>query len=88
MFFSGITKEPITSSDQWSICITHSYINICNWFIKVLARVNAEYLYWIEKSTYIGEPIRKGMSVVQTAFELNTGLRLGMVNRTLGKTGE
>ena len=83
----GVTQQPITTSDQWSLCITHSYINCTNWFIKVLGRINAKYFYWIEKSTYIGEPIRRGTNIVTTAFELNTGLRLSMVNRSLGKTG-
>lgn len=31
----GLTQQPITTSDQTSITITHSYINGTSWFLKV-----------------------------------------------------
>lgn len=36
---SGVTKQPISDSDQHSITITHSYINGTSWFLKVLYRL-------------------------------------------------
>ena len=42
----GLTQPPLTTSDQHSIYITHAYINVTEWFVKVLARLNAEYLHW------------------------------------------
>ena len=44
-----LTQQPITTSNQWSICVTHSYINCTEWFIKLLSRLNAEYHQWVEK---------------------------------------
>ena len=35
----GITQEPLTTSDQHSITITHSYINVLGWMLKVLYRL-------------------------------------------------
>ena len=38
----GLTNEPKTVSNQHSICITHSYINVLGWILKVAtARMNA-----------------------------------------------
>ena len=39
---SGVTRAPITESDQHSIAITHSYINGCHWFLKLLYRCYAD----------------------------------------------
>ena len=75
----GVTQQPIATSNQWSICITHSYINYTNWFIKVIGRTKASYEHWIEKSTYIGDPIRKGTDKVTAVFASKNGLRLSMV---------
>ena len=35
---SGVTREPLSDSDQHSITITHSWINGCSWFLKLLYR--------------------------------------------------
>ncbi len=83
----GVTKEPITGHNQYSICITHMYINCCNWFVKVLARLNAEDLTWIEKSNCYGEHIRKGTQRVKAAIWKSTGKRIDEVNSSTAKTG-
>ena len=70
----GITQEAIITSDQWSICITHSFINSVEWFVKVLARLNCEYLHWIEKSNCYGDHIRSATERVSEIIELETGL--------------
>ena len=46
-----------------------------------------EYPHWIERKDRLGDIIRKGTDTVTTAFKDNTGLKLSMVNRSLGKTG-
>ena len=51
----GITKSPLTMSDQHSITITHSYINVTTWFLKLMYRLNAEYFVWLESKTVLGE---------------------------------
>ena len=47
----GLTKKPITSSDQHNITIVHSYINVTTWFLKLLYRMNSEYIVWRESKT-------------------------------------
>ena len=49
---SGVTQTPISESDQHCITITHSYINVCEWFMKILYRCHADYLVWVEKAGY------------------------------------
>ena len=83
----GVTQKPITSSDQESICGLHSYINVTNWFVKVLARLNCSYLVWIEKQNCYGDHIRSGFDRVTTLLEEKTGLTLGQVGGPLDKTG-
>ena len=39
-FRKGLTQQPITTSDQHSICLTHAYINIPKWVLKILYRLN------------------------------------------------
>ena len=78
----GLTQKPITDSNQWSICITHSYIDCTNWFVKVLGRMNAKYFRWIERQTCFGDHIRKGTERVKKIIEKNTGLRLSQVNKS------
>ena len=82
----GLTQEPITSSDQHSVAVTHSYINGTSWFVKLLARINAEYFQWIEKSTCYGDHIRAGTNRVKDILE-ETGLRVAGPSGPLGKGG-
>ena len=35
----GLTQQPLTTSNQSSITITHSYINVTSWFLKVIISV-------------------------------------------------
>lgn len=37
--WKGLTQMPLTISDQWSITVTHSYINETRWFCKFLYMV-------------------------------------------------
>ena len=83
----GVTSKPITTSDQVHICVLHGLINCTNWFLKVLARLECEYLQWIEKATSLGDPIRHATDRVQRKFDIEMGLRLNMVNRSNEKTG-
>ena len=53
----GLTQEPKTSN-QHSICVLHSYINVLDWFLKVLYHCESGYEFWVEKTTFIGESIR------------------------------
>ena len=39
----GLTNKPLSNSDQMNITVTHSYINVTSWFLKVLYRCNAKY---------------------------------------------
>ena len=47
---SGVTQQPLSNSDQHCITITHSYINGCNWFLKILYRCHADYPQWTERA--------------------------------------
>ena len=53
----GLTQEPKTSN-QHSICVLHSYINVFGWFLKVLYHCESGLKCWQEKTTIIEEPIR------------------------------
>ena len=83
----GLTSEPLTFSDQHSICILHSYINILIWFLKLIYRCHIAYECWIEKKTIIGEPIRRAKANVQKMLKESTGLVLDQVAGANDKTG-
>ena len=72
-FRKGLTQQPITTSDQHSICITHAYINIPKWFLNILYHLNQEYLVWPESKTVFGEFIHKGKEIVFSIFKKNLG---------------
>ena len=82
----GLTEEPLTTSNQHHICITHPYINVMTWFLKVLYRCHISFESWIEKSTVLGEPIRKSKDRVRDRLE-NVGLIVDKVSRANAKTG-
>ena len=46
---SGVTHEPITVYDQHSIIITHSYINVCSWFLKLFYHCFMNLEDWSDK---------------------------------------
>ena len=69
-------RSGVTNSDQHSITITHSYINTCTWYLKLLYRCYTDYKKWEEKSTSIGEPVRKAREVVRDVIRDETGLKL------------
>ena len=81
---SGVTKEPLSDSDQHNITITHSYINGCTWFMKVLYRCHSDYQKWEEKAGL--EKILK-KDVVRDTIKEKTGLRLDYVCSAGGKGG-
>ena len=83
----GLTKKPLTTSDQSNITVTHSYINGTTWFLKVLYRCHADYQQWIEKSDVRGEPVRRAKDRVLEAIYTETGLYLDRVNTAGGKGG-
>ena len=60
----GMTDKSITTSDQMSITITHSYINGTTWFLKVLYRCHADHPQWIESTGPSGDLIRKSKEEV------------------------
>ena len=82
-----LTQRPLTTSDQASITVTHSYINGTTWFLKVLYRCHAGYQQWIEKSGPRGEPIREAKDRVLEKIYQETGLYLDRVNAAGGKGG-
>ena len=81
----GLTQQPLTTSSQHSICITHSYINTTEWFVKVLARLNSPWLHWIEKSSVYGDHIRAGTERIKEIIENGLGLRVAQVVMQLQK---
>ena len=83
----GVTKKPISTSDQMNITITHSYINVTTWFLKVLYRCHIDYQCWIEKKGPLGEPIRNSKDRVLDTIHEETGLYLDRVNRAGEKGG-
>ena len=84
---TGVCHYPITTTNQWPICITHSYINCKHWLIKLLSRLNADYHQWVEKSNCYGDHIRAGNDRVKKIIEDSTGLRVDQVCGPLGKGG-
>ena len=78
----GLTKQPITTSDQHSICITHSFINITTWFLKLLYRLNQDYLVWPESQKVSGEIIRKGKANVFGIILKDTGMALDVIQQS------
>ena len=78
----GLRHKPITTSDQHSICITHGYINVTKWFLKLLYRLNQEYLVWPESKTAFGAFIRKGKENVFDIILQNTGMALDVVQQS------
>ena len=82
----GLTNQPLTDSDQHHVCVTHSYINVMSWFLKVLYRSNISYESWVEKSTVLGEPIRRAKVRVQDKLRL-VGLIVDQVSGANSKTG-
>ena len=82
----GVTKEAISDSNNHSITITHSYINGCSWYLKLLYPCHADCQVWIESSTCKGDHIRRSKEIVRETIKRETGLRLEYVN-TAGATG-
>ena len=83
----GMTNRPMTHSDQHSITILHSYINVLGWFLKVLYRCHISYQCWIEKKTVLGLPLRRAKDRVQNILREKTGLVLDQVSGANDKTG-
>ena len=81
----GLTQKPLTSANQTSICITHSYINYIGCWVKVLSRMNAEYEHCVEKSNCYGDHRRNGHERVVDKIEDETGLKLDQVCGSLSK---
>ena len=82
----GQTKPPITIFEQRSICITHTYINVTNWYIKLLARLDSDRT-WVERGDPRGDPIRGGTERVQEAIYKAKGKRYNQVGNSVAKTG-
>ena len=82
----GLTKKPLTSSDQHSICITHSWINSTTWFLKLLYRLNQSCFTWKQSKYGNEERIQKGKDKVFNIINDNTGLVLDVVCQWLTGT--
>lgn len=82
-----LTNKPLICSDQHSITILHSYINVLGWFLKLVYRFHISFEHWIEKSNIIGEPIRKSKLRVQNMPQDATGLNLDRVAGANNKGG-
>ena len=67
-FRKGLKQQPITTSDQYSICITYTYINIPKCFLNILYSLNQEFLLWPESKTWYREFICKGKEIVFSIF--------------------
>ena len=83
----GCTAKPITTSDQHSICITHSYINGTTWFLKLLYRCYSNYRCWIEYTDKRGDSVRRAKSKVLKILEDRHGLILNQCASGTAKTG-
>ena len=83
----GVTAEPITTSDQRSVCITHGYINGVNWFLKLLYRCYTDYRCWVEHADPRGHPIRKAKEDVLDILEDRHGLYLDQCAGACEMTG-
>ena len=83
---SGVTKEPLSDSDQHSITITHSYINGCTWFLKLLYRCHSDYQRWEQKAGF-GQHLNTSKEGVREKITKETGLRLDYVCSAGGKGG-
>ena len=83
---SGVTKEPLSDSDQHSITITHSYINGCTWFLKMLYRCHSDWPKWEQKAG-LGQHLDRSKKEVRDKIKLETGLRLDYVCSAGGKGG-
>ena len=81
----GMTKKPLTTSNQWSICVLHSKINCTAWFVKLLARLNSGDLQWVERENCDGDRIREGAVRVLDIIQERTGINLHQVCGSLGK---
>ena len=82
----GLTNQPLTDSDQHHICVTHSYINVMTWFLKVVYRCHISYESWVEKATVLGDPIRKAKKRVQAKLRM-VGLFVEEVSSGNASTG-
>ena len=83
----GLTNKPLTTSDQHSFTILHSYINVLGWFMKVIYRCNAHHEYWIEEKSIDGQPIRDAKKTVQKDLKESLGLTLDQVSGANDKEG-
>ena len=82
----GLTTKPLTTDNQHNKCINHSHINCLAWFMKLLYRCHTSYECWTERSTVIGEPIRRAKDPVQDIFKVQ-GLVLDQVGGANSKGG-
>ena len=83
---SGVTQRPLSDSDQHCITITHSYVNGCTWFMKLLYRCYADYTVWIEKAGY-KHILSTSKDTVRDAIKRETGLMLDYVCSAGAKGG-
>ena len=83
----GVTAEPITTSDQHSVCITHGYINGTTWFLKLCYRCYTDYRCWVEHADQRGEPVRRAKERVLKTLEEKHGLALNQCAGACEKTG-
>ena len=82
----GLTTEPKTTSNQHSITVLHSYINVLGWFLEVLYHCECGYECWVEKKTVLGEHIRTSKGRVQETLR-PAGLVVDKVGGAHAKTG-
>ena len=83
----GLTNKPLSTSSQHTITVTHSYINVLGWFLKLIYRCHDPYESWVEKRTIIGEPIRRAKERIQNIIQQKLGLRLDQVSTANDKGG-
>ena len=83
---SGVTKKPLSDSDQHCITITHSYINGTTWYLKMLYRCYIDLKTWVEKAGY-RDRLFKSKGDVRDTIKQKTGLCLDYVNSAGGKGG-
>ena len=84
----GLTIEPLSSSDQKSITITHSYINGTSWFLKLLYQCHIDCRIWnAKKNTSSFQNICQSKNNVLKHTQNETGLYLDQCSRSGGNGG-
>ena len=84
----GLTSKPLSEDNQHFMTITHQYINLTNWTLKIMYHMKANILHWPETNKgNIKSKIVKAKESILQDLRTKTGLRLDQINGSNEKTG-